>query len=137
MAEQQTAKLAGIYRCTGMHRETRVCEVGDTLPECDCEGGGYWEFLKEDNLRPDVAAQIFVGRGIIHSIVTDEPIKLGDCLNIRQAAGNGLRTGLHTVVKVEDDFQFDGKNNIRIFVKRIDDFFSDSLPIHQAIQMNC
>ena len=132
-----TAQAEGMYRCSGRFGETAYLKVGEAFPDCVCGDGGVWELRKGDNMSSDDAVVVFVGRGIIHSIETDELPEVGHCFNIREATGMGLMTGEHRVTKVESDFHWGGSDEsfFWIEVERIGDL-SPKLPIHQAQQMN-
>lgn len=132
----QIARIRGIYRCTGLG-ETKFCKPGEDLPECSCEDGGTWEFLKGDNILPKDAIVIIIGRqGVFHAIITDELPEVDKRLNIRNMFGYGLNTGEHRITLVEEEFRCGDKSYIRIEVERIGDLLGE-LPIHQATRRNC
>lgn len=133
MGTAQIARVEGLYRCTGLG-ETKFAGLGERLPQCSCPSGGTWELRKEDNIRSEDAIPILIGGGIIHMIETDELPEIGYRYNIRQASGNGLKSGLHRVTEIDENFKWGKTPHIWIRVERIGDLAED-LPIHQAGQL--
>lgn len=132
---RKTAKIKGLYSCTNLY-ETIFMHAGEEFPNCSCTPPGEWELLKEKNINKENAIILFIGKGIIHAIETDELPEIGAHLNIRQARkGMGLNTGEHKIIKIDEKFMWMNKEQIRIMVERIGDL-SDYLPIHQAAMLS-
>lgn len=127
----QVAKLKDIYRCTGKHGEVAECNIGQTLPECTCSGGGTWEFLKTDNMNPDTATVVRISGDTPLVIRTDEPLRVKHVFNIRETEpGLGSPVGKYCVISLETS----PTRYPKITVLRLGDI-ADDLPIHLSVRM--
>lgn len=131
----ETAKVYGLYRCTNLG-ETVFVKPGEQFPKCSCDPPGQWELRKEDNIERNDAIIIFVAKGLIHAIQTDELPEIGQLLNLRQSMGMEHLTGLFKIVEIDENFECMGEKSIWINVERIGSFAND-LPIHIVGIQSC
>lgn len=127
MLERQIATLDGLYRCTGLG-ETKFCEPGKALPICCCEGGGNWEFLKQDNMEDRNAVPIVIADGLF-IFMTDELPEVGYCYNIRGLSDEIFKAGKYRVTGVDPDFKMGTELLIKISIEYVEGI-SDDMPIH-------